>query len=551
MIRDTAVFNQSIEVAQEIFDHSLNLRSMDSKVDYWTRDAHFTELLGVDGHMTFTPNVSLNIVEPFKDIMEAGLEQLRQAYYEETNYELTKTKSKIVSLAEELIESLTTEHMLSNTVSGTVTEQIERTLKDRYTSDDTKKIFSTYKSPKLSKLLVKLWGEQHNIVKYFTSKCPKSITKGLNHEWDVTVSIMPHHIAGMSYYGSLNHGGKKWQDGYNGTSCMCTKQNSSGEGIFGLVPCLRDETMAVAYLSKSSDKDIWNPIYQARVLLRVLQINGNPFVIACRSYAISNEATHILIDGLKNQFGNVHFAREMEGFLSSSKSFKLKREYAGDISYAVSGEVTCPKCNGEGNLGNDEDGDSIYCDECDGDGHWDVNGDHLPYIDNDEFMDVNDEAMYFTIPVSYLNHVGIMLSDDEVVGDSDNDDDSLYDDDDDDFIDAADVWNWAGDVDDAVNEPVTATMPTLATIQAELATQEETTNNLIEELRIAGGAINLQGTVTGRFPAARQQVDNEVEIIEPTLSELRNLLTAEPPQQAYYTDFAEIERRVLGVVIGE
>lgn len=402
------IMQRSKEVAQKVLDLSVNLRVAGAKVDYFDRDDYLQSLVGEEGHVTFNPEVTADILEPFRALIEDDTQKLRNDYRDVPYYSSQADIARFrLYLADSLAENLTAGHILKNEVPKRITTFVEESCVSSFNSKEVVKVAKGYKSPKLSKILVKLFGEQSETVKWFTTKCPKKLSKGVLDDWTVTLSVLPHHIAGMSYYAALNHGGKRWREGYEGTSCMDTKRNGIGTGVFQLVPSLRDVTMAVAYLSYSKDSDIWNPIYQARCLVRVVHVHGTPHLIVCRPYFISNESTHILVEGLKNKFDNVHFVRDMREYKGDNKvSFEL--EFPSDIAYEVDDQkITCDHCDGVGNEGEDEWGDSITCPECRGEGYWYVDGHFLPYIDDSDFIRVNRQTIKFKLPVDYFKTKGI------------------------------------------------------------------------------------------------------------------------------------------------
>lgn len=410
MIKSDIMY-RSLSKAQDIFNISPNLVGVGAEVDYDDRDKYLQELVGAEGCVTFHPEVTDEILEPFRKMLSEATFVLRNAYYAgDDSADKHKINRFRFYLADMLTDRITVDSMIKNRVPKSIADWLNEAADPDYSPECVIKAARQYKSPKLSKLLVKLFGEQSEVVKWYTCKCPKSLTKGLLSDWNITVSILPHHIAGMSYYGSYNHGGKRWKEGYEGTSCMDTERNGKGSGIFGLVPSMQDTTMAIAYLSHASDTDTWNPIYQARCLLRVVHVHGQPHMIACRAYYISNEATHILIDGLKNKFGNVHFVREMREFRGDTDYVEFKHEFdRDDIQFPVCKEIECQECDGEGNFGYDDYGNLNYCGECDGDGTWHVDGNYLPYIDDKDFIDCYSDKMVFKLPTAYFESVGVQL----------------------------------------------------------------------------------------------------------------------------------------------
>ncbi|MGG1263801.1 hypothetical protein [Brevibacillus laterosporus] len=388
-------FRLSITTAQEIFDMSHNLKSTGAIAEdnYIERDEYFHRLLGKDMHVTFNPSVTDSIIEPFKKLLKVGLYDKQEAYYNcySSNEECNRSRN-IYRITNMLYKRIDTNHLIKNEVPEPVMKVIKQ--------EDSLK---TLMSPKLSKLLVKLFGERDDIVKWYTNKCPKSLKSGLREDYTITVSILPHHIAGMSYYSSYNHGGARWSGGYKGTSCMDTLKNGSGGNIFGLVSSMRDEYMAIAYLSESENNNIWEPVYEARTLLRLCYLDDEAHIIACRPYYTTNEASHILIDGLKNHFGNVHFVEDIRIYIDGSESKKIKQEYTEPILYKFNETtIQCPICDGTGR--DTSDGD--WCDECEGDGEW-LASEQLPYVDDKDIMYIENKKLVYYLPTTYLKSMGL------------------------------------------------------------------------------------------------------------------------------------------------
>jgi len=393
------ILQRSMEKAQEVLDISFNLREAGVKADYLQRDDFWQQLVGDQGYMTFHPEVRADLVHKFLDVSKDDVRELERIYVR-----LPSGRDQIARLrffaAQQLAESIKTDHLLQNTVPNEVTSYIKTYCNDGH--EDTAKEAKSYRSPKLSKLLVKLFGEKSETVKWYTTKCPKKLDSGLLEEWTITISILPHHIAGMSYYAAANHGGDRWIEGWNGTSCMDTKRNGAGRGVFQLVPSMRDVTMAVAYLSRSEDKDVWNPIYQARALLRVVHIHGEPHFLICRPYFTSHETRHILVDGLKNAFPNAHYTEDMRSFDGDDVRFRV--EYPKNIGLEVDKEFVCSDCKGDG---------VDDCETCQGEGRWYIDDSFLPYIDDNDFITVHHDEIIFKLPVEYFASKGVDLNEPE------------------------------------------------------------------------------------------------------------------------------------------
>jgi hypothetical protein len=392
------IMEKSLSLAQGIFEKSHHLRSVGAKAEYLERDEYLQKLVGENGYISFHPTVSDEILGTFQQMFKKDFIMLREEYHKASTNDDYDIRRFRYYAAEALQDNMTSKDLLDNTVPMAFAKYVKYYATSKIEDEKVRREARQLMSPKLSKILVKLFGEQSEIVKWYTCKCPKKLTKGINRDWTVTLSILPHHIAGMSYYGSYNWGGPRWKEGYEGTSCMDPKRNGTGSNIFSLVPSMKDVTMAVAYLSCAEDDDIWQPIYQARCLVRVVYINDKPQLVICRPYFTSNDTMHILVDGLKNQFENAHFVRDIRRFsYSDTRHEMFTYYYSDDIMYYVNAEIKCDQCEGMG----------TNCNHCDGDGSWFVEDEFLPYIDDDDIISVYGDLMEFTFPVPYLESRGI------------------------------------------------------------------------------------------------------------------------------------------------
>ncbi|QNR70476.1 hypothetical protein IAQ67_28620 (plasmid) [Paenibacillus peoriae] len=392
------MFKRSLSIAQDIVDHSYNLVAAEAEVSehYRERDTYFKELLGEDMHLSFQPDIKTPVSAAFLDLLEPETLRLAQLHYANRQKDNSRTAKEYFVNAI-LEESITDEHLLMNTVPRSVSEYVQvcgDVLKDM-------------RSPKLSKLLVRLYGEQSSVVKWYTNKCPRNAVRGL--EQSIHLSIMPHHIAGMSYFAPLHQGGEKWMNGFSGTSCMDPVNNSAGRTVLQLMASIRDEYLGIAYLTDPNDTDIWKPKYLARALVRVFYIDNEPHMILCRPYYVSNSAQHILIEGLKQRFKNLHYVTEMrEKYALRRDTTTFKLFYTENVVYEVeSGKyVTCGHCEGSGKDPEEPEWD---CEECDGEGELDIGGDYLPYVDDTDYVQVHYTGGSQTVelPNQYLLEKGM------------------------------------------------------------------------------------------------------------------------------------------------
>lgn len=376
---NTQTFNKSLEIASSIFKKSDTIVEifdenplMNSPVDYYNnRDAHIQSIVGQDGFYGFNPTVEHDLKADFQsaygkrdDAMPVYASDLKLSDYERT-------------LARHIYELTRTEHLLENKVHKDIMSWIKNI-------DELKK---KYSSPKLSKTLVKLYGESADIVKWYTNKCPKALSKGKLDNYIITLSILPHHIAGMSYYSPTNHGGDRWINGWDGSSCMDVVRNGGGDAIAKLVPNLNDSFLAIAYLSYADDYDIYNPKYLSRALVRFVNINDNWLMLGCRTYSISNEAQTILIQGLYNEFENFESVYNIRDKYDVYNNILT---YSGDnVAIKRITKRECGYCDGSGQYDEDEE-----CGNCKGTGQRTFKSYITPYIDDSDIFSLCEDEQH-------------------------------------------------------------------------------------------------------------------------------------------------------------
>jgi hypothetical protein len=393
---DESILDKSLLKAQEIFNAGANLRKDNVKVNYTNRDDYLRSIVGEDGYITFIPQVTTDILLAIKDLLIPILNDARSAYVNARDLfgRLNNHEQRLrdrYTLIDRLYNTIEVDHLLNNTIPDYVNEFIKEC--------DLKEL----KSPKLSKLLVHLCGEKSEIVKWYTCKCPKTLQFGELDEYRLTVSILPHHIAGMSYFASLNWGGEKWEGAHAGTSCCDPIRNTNGGGLYTLGASLNEETLAIAYLSFNNHDDIFQPIYQARVLLRVCYLNENtPILIACRTFGTSKTAKHIIIEGLKNKFGNVHYTEHMNNFFGAR--VLINHKFSVEPTFRFPSEK-CVHCNGIGHLTNDL-GREVECPADCNNGYF-IPDPIFPYIDDANIIVMTEDEVSFYLPEAYLDKEGL------------------------------------------------------------------------------------------------------------------------------------------------
>lgn len=392
---DSNLYYQSISDALNIFYLSKNLRDKGVVVEYAERDPFFTRLLGSSGHETFVPKVSPQIKKTFKEILEEECDSKVNVVYGSLPLSSIKWLLDVNRISNVIANEITVQDLVNNKVPPEVYTHLKACYSDKLVK---------FKSPKLSKLLVTLLGEQSKTVKWFTNDCPKNITIGENDNYRITLSILPHHIAGMSYYAPLNHGGDKWITGWNGTSCTDPIRNSDGEGVYCLPPSLKDNNLAIAYLTSSEDDDVFHPRFLARALVRYVTLpNGKNIMVGLKTYYVSTEAENILYEGLANHYDNFYNIKEIRRF--GFKDFiKIKMDLH-DIVYTIKNRKVCFYCNGDGIVGSDYE----RCYYCDGDGYMYEDYRYYPYIDDDDLIErITTNYIIFRLPKKFLINKGLM-----------------------------------------------------------------------------------------------------------------------------------------------
>lgn len=387
---DTALLEQSKEKALEIFHMSRNLTNI-KRVVYGERRPSFAGLVSEAGYTEFHPVVAASVVEPFREMFAPVIREWHSNYYLSEDDEEARENHDLYRLAGLFNDHLTNEDITNGTIPNYVKDFIS------------KRKLKGFSSPKLSRALAKLCKESSSFWAWYTNKCPKKITKGEDKNYKVVVSVLPHHIAGMSYYSCYNNGGKRW-NGWEGTSCQDPTRNNGGHAMKQLPASVKDETLAVAYLTKTENDDIMNPVMEARALIRVVELsNGNVFYVVLRQFGYT-ESIAIMLDGLQSQYPNLFtntVIREKYGN-AEGKCIRIKMKVK-DIRHHEMEE--CDYCDGHGNRYDDEE-----CDHCLGEGIVATDNTHLPYNDDSDIWTIDSETgkkITYRIPKQLLIDKGL------------------------------------------------------------------------------------------------------------------------------------------------
>lgn len=335
------VMEESIDITEnEVFAASSVMRRIGVKAEYVSRFDEF-RTLGIDenGETSFP----VKYKPYFLDAFNAKL------YTEKNNHDCRATRE----MAGILRNHVTNDDIMANRTPNSLLEYLNEFEYSYWDELDYKTVKITdtlkgLKTPKLSRFLVKLFGEQANIVSYYNS-LPRKIKK--DDRYRVHISVLPHHIAGMSYYSSHNHGGSSWQ-GQDGTSCQDTKGAGYSDMILRVPTNLKDATLGIAWLSHVED----DCVYQARSLIRLVKHEGKPFFVMCRTYGTSNETRHILRNALLEEYDNIE-DRETWG---ASTMNNISIELPESVRMTWEEKEECDSCDGEGKVESEE-----TCEICD------------------------------------------------------------------------------------------------------------------------------------------------------------------------------------------
>lgn len=388
---DTEVLNRSIKEAKFVLRNSPLLDEV-KELNYNYRRNSFSDFISEKGYEIFSPYISDLLAENFKEQFHEAKKIIMYDYWESLEDEqVASLKANLFSVASLLYEHISANNILKNTIPIEVIEKIES-----YSWPNPKiypQSLKNFSSPKLSKLISKLIPEDHPFTGWYTNSCCKSANMGIDEDHKIVLSVLPHHIAGMSYYSCFNFGGKAWNS-YSGTSCQDPLINPIGDEIPSLVASIQDETLAIAYLTKSENKDIFNPIYEARALFRIIELkNGKTLIILLRQFGYEKSKS-LLIEGMRNKFeGRILINDDIYAYKKNMKNEELIQEHI-EMTFNVSpcfnfkneGNHKCFFCEGLGYVdnwsqGEEETKSQVCCPQCDGTGLVD-SGIFYPYNDD-------------------------------------------------------------------------------------------------------------------------------------------------------------------------
>ena len=209
----------------------------------------------------------------------------------------------------------------------------------------------------------------------------------------LTISDLPQHIAGMSYYCD-----KGTWDGMNGSSCQDPRND--GRYPIALGGALNDNKLFVGMLHDSLDdlEDMTDKLI-ARTIFRYMSIDEQPALIA--TYYYGNNDTKDMLGNAIKQLGELDIFdkdvrrgsyNDMDSIKESANGyFDMMTTEEVHVEETIEEEVTvdCPMCSGSGNyevyaLGAYHD---VTCPACGGDGDIETS----VYIEVDEYIEVEKE----------------------------------------------------------------------------------------------------------------------------------------------------------------
>jgi hypothetical protein len=428
---------QSCRVADSFLNNNRHLRNVDSYSLYNQRYAGFKDLGITDetGYISFTPMVTMDVESEWQDLLyKAEYDAYVKKIDETTDDWLTAQCLRNLYWQ---VSNISHKDIIARNVPAGILDYIRNLKKQGHEKGiDVLKKLPT--SPKLTKLVAYMFGEKSGgAMDWLTTKCPRENKTGAVEEYRIFVSVLPHHVAGMSYYAAANHGGKDW-NGYGGTSCQDPARSRNHDLINHLPASLMENTLAVAWLAKRENADdIFRPVYEARALIRLVPCEYKNLFLICKPYFTDPTVRHILKDGLKNQFPGLMLDAEGIGIYGT----ELTEIHVELDSVEYEGEEVCDcwRCDGTGNIietythdcetcdgtgyvGEDEEVEECpecegwgqceveeeeTCPSCDGEGHHSsYSGEYLPYVDDTSIIAIDEESILYYLPTDLLINMG-------------------------------------------------------------------------------------------------------------------------------------------------
>lgn len=400
---DKTVLEESFATAAHLIEASDTLRS-DFGVDfarftYQPRRPYLQQLVGPTGRLRFTPQSSYDAKGEANPLIKKERDALVKAYNMSPlgSPDEGSIKERYEVLGQ-IIDNLETTDYLAN--------KVPQFVMDATKGDDGKPYMN---SPKLSRWLTRLVGEQSPLTSWYTNSCPKGeAVLGSRDDYELVISTLPHDILGMSYYAPYNWGGNGWIDGWNKTSCMDPIRNGDGDNIYNLPSNVFDETLAVAYLRQverdydlERDMEENEEIFNARMLIRVVNINGKHVILGHRVYATNHDERRLIIEGMKVKFDNFIHANDLEKYSGERVEVVYRHQAFNPVKgeyrrmwtpepYRYDGIEQIVRAH---NNGETIDMKNI--------------ADYAPYNDNPEVISIYQSKNIFKLPKSFLARQGI------------------------------------------------------------------------------------------------------------------------------------------------
>lgn len=419
----TIDYFSSASMADSLMHENEYLERVEAATIYNQRLAGFQDL-GITnevGYTGFIPNVTQDFTEHWDNLIRGDWQNLHRTVREHNVSDYWEREQALENL-HTWVRTIDKESILSRTVPENLRVWIDGRIENNPDWTFFKKI---PKSPKLTKLIAFLYGSASGgALDWLTTKAPREIVRGELDEYRIYVSVLPHHVAGMSFYSSYNHGGERW-GGQNGTSCQDPRNEDSFSLIGHLPGSVAEQTLGVAWLTKRENNDAWRPVMEARALVRIVPTPTKNLFIICKQYGTNETVKNILLEGLKNQYPNRMLSRaELADYSVERIDIEVD---IWDCNVEVEyGNPECPHCDSDGEVLHNCDcehcphnGEYMPCPECGGD-NVDPDGGYetqcfTPYVDDTDFVAIDDTLVTYTIPVTALQACGVPVENGELV----------------------------------------------------------------------------------------------------------------------------------------
>lgn len=408
---NTDMIRKSCRIADRFLTENEHLSSIGIYNHYNPRFDGFADIVDAEtGFTSFTPFVKIDISGEWGNVLDnAEYSEYRQKYES-----LNCSYSVDCRFRDLYFKVKNLDHVeLVHRVVPTALLDFIKLLKQEFPEQ-----FKTCPmSPKLTRLIGWMFGEKAGgAMDFLTTKAPREDKAGELDEYRIFVSVLPHNVAGMSYYAAKNHGGSKWQ-GYNGTSCQDPSTCTDPDLINHLPASVMEQSSAVAWLAKRENDNVWEPVYESRSMIRIVPCEKKNLFLICNTYYTSPTVKGILVDGLKNHFsGKMLYAPEIPCRWNCDHTTDIMVNIL-DCEYSGSRRGECPDCNGSGTVETEHECDCPHCSisyddaecwTCDGTGESndDDYNTFLPYLDDTGVIQIESDCITYSLPTDILVSMG-------------------------------------------------------------------------------------------------------------------------------------------------